>query len=479
MTKGNTPAGNTTVTQNTVNPVQQAQLPYLMGQPGHGIQGWNGASVLTGTDPYQYYPNQTLANFDPSISQGYQDLINNPNFNTSNAANNAFLNGVGGNYSVFNSPAYNGLSAIGSGAGSPLQAIQYLYGNGSNAPAYLSGPVDNLYGVGSQALSGNPAAMGQLTATANGKYLNSNPYIAAEYKAAAQPVVNAYQTATAPQTDSNFEIAGRYGSGALANAQGQNQLNLGTTLDNLSANLYGQDYANERGLQTSAAGTLGTLNNQNLNTGANAFGTSGQLELGALGQGASAFQAGGALDLGTLAQQNAALGGLQSGYQAGNTAQNQALLMEPNVLSGNLSPAQAMIQGGQGLTGLSQAQINDAMQRFYGVQQAPWQTNQEYLNAIGQPTTGSSLSTTTQPYFQNGLANILGAGVGGLGLFNGLNSATGGSLGSGLSSIFGGGGGAELSNAALASLGIGGAAGLAGDAAGGFSAAGLGLLGGL
>lgn len=448
MSKGSAPAGNTTVTQNTVNPTQQVQLPYLTGQAGANAGlgtnfGWDQAVNLAAGDPFQYYPGQTLATQNPAINAGYQGLINSGygNFGAANAGNNAFLNGVGGGYSVNNSPAFNLLTQIGNGAWNPGTEISQLDTAGNNAAA------------------GNSSAMNQLAATANGAYLGANPYLAAEYQAAAQPVINAYQTATAPQTDSNFEAAGRYGSGAQANAQSQNQLDLGTTLGNLSANLYGQDYANERGLQTNAASALGGLQNQNLSTAGGLYGAGGQLQLGQLG----------AL--------NTAGSTLQSGFQAGNTAANQALLMEPNVLSGNLEPNQAVISGGQGLTSQNQLQIQDLMNRFYGNQQAPWTTNEQYLNQIGQPTSGSANQQTTSPYFQNGLANILGAGVGGLGLFNGLNTATGGSLESGLSSALGGifGSGAGAADiAALNAASAGGTAGFLGDSFGGSL---LGLLG--
>ncbi len=97
-----------------------------------------------------------------------------------------------------------------------------------------------------------------------------------------------------------------------------------------------------------------------------------------------------------------------------------------------------MIQAGQGLTGLDQQQITDQMNRFYGQIDAPWKTNQAYLNQVGQPTTGSS--QTQQPYFQNQMANLLGTATGGLGLYNGLSGALGGG-----GSLFGGGGASGLS----------------------------------
>lgn len=100
-----------------------------------------------------------------------------------------------------------------------------------------------------------------LTATANGNYLDpsSNPWLASTFKNAAQGVTDAYQTATAPQTDSQFEMAGRYGSGAANQAQNQNQLALGRTLDTLANGIYGTNYQNERTNQLKAGAIAPSL----------------------------------------------------------------------------------------------------------------------------------------------------------------------------------------------------------------------------
>lgn len=85
------------------------------------------------------------------------------------------------------------------------------------------------------------ASMGYLTPFASGEYVNKNPYIDALYAKA--------RDAVGTGIDSRFSKAGRYGSGA-------HQGVLGTTFGNLATDIYGQNYANERANQLSAAGTL-------------------------------------------------------------------------------------------------------------------------------------------------------------------------------------------------------------------------------
>jgi hypothetical protein len=543
MSKG--PSGTTTVEQQQNNPTADAQRPYL-------TAGWDTASNLASSNPYQYYPGQTLADYNPALGAGYQGEINAaldlPGI--TNAAYGLFGDIANGAYGVNGSPAYSQLGSLTNGAApiqnTLLQNAGYLgnvgeaaagagtnYGNelaglgqnaaatgagagnyiGSLAPDALStmlGYSNALSSLGaaapgavqpsSSALMGLAGAAGanpslaSLAATANGAYLNSNPYIAGEYAAAAQPVVNAYQTATAPQTDSNFEAAGRYGSGAQANAQSQNEQNLGTTLGNLASNLYGQDYANERNLQVAAGNDLGTQYLGGVNAATNAATNSGTLALGGINAADTAYSnAGNLANQGyslagnlaatgantTLAGINSGIAGtgaaanaqnaayntqlnalteggnfenadlssmlnagstLQSGYQTGNAQQLMGLSMEPNILNSAIAPYQDQIAGAQGLTSMSQAQINDEMARFYGEQQAPWQTNSQYLTQIGQPILGTSSGSTTEPYFTNPVAGALGVGLGGLGLYNGLSSLGlfgGGSSIPGLTSILG------------------------------------------
>lgn len=111
---------------------------------------------------------------------------------------------------------------------------------------YVTGNLD----AAKAAMAANPQdnsllapATAQMNSTIAGDYLNSNPYIDRTFQMAADPVV--------ANIASQFSKAGRYGSGA-------HQGVLGTTLGNLATNIYGQNYANERAKQvTAAAGAPG------------------------------------------------------------------------------------------------------------------------------------------------------------------------------------------------------------------------------
>lgn len=97
-----------------------------------------------------------------------------------------------------------------------------------------------------------------LSFTAGGGYLNSNPWLDSMYGAAANNVTQNYRNAVAPSIASMFSAAGRYGNNAaMTNAFDTAERGLGTTLRDLGSNLYGQNYGQERALQSSAAGQLG------------------------------------------------------------------------------------------------------------------------------------------------------------------------------------------------------------------------------
>jgi hypothetical protein len=98
---------------------------------------------------------------------------------------------------------------------------------------------------------------------ANGSMMN-NPYQTGALNAANDAITRAYQTATAPQTASAFEAAGRYGSGAYGNAVSQNQQDLTRQLGNVDASMLNNMY--QQNMQNMLAGAQGL--SQNYNTAA-------------------------------------------------------------------------------------------------------------------------------------------------------------------------------------------------------------------
>lgn len=117
-------------------------------------------------------------------------------------------------------------------------------------------------GMGSGTDPGVAAAGQNNVDTLNGKYLDpsSNPWLNKTFNQGADAVTRQYMTATAPGTAGAMEQAGRYGSGAYNNQVKNNQLGLGTTLDNLATSVYGGNYQNERGNQMAATGQSAGLN---------------------------------------------------------------------------------------------------------------------------------------------------------------------------------------------------------------------------
>ncbi len=103
-----------------------------------------------------------------------------------------------------------------------------------------------------RALYGSPltgAAQNELTKTLGGDYLNNNPYVDSMYNSAAKNTVNKYNEIVNPGIDSEFSKAGRYGSGAYAQARNQSDRTAASELGDLATNIYGTNYANERKLQ--------------------------------------------------------------------------------------------------------------------------------------------------------------------------------------------------------------------------------------
>lgn len=129
------------------------------------------------------------------------------------------------------------------------------YYNG-NTVAPQSATTQAAYQQMTNQVTNNPlqgAASGQVQKTLNGDYLNGNPYLDAQFQAGTKNITNAYNDAVNGQT-ANFSGAGRYGSGMQAFMQDRANQTLGSNLNDLYANTYGQNYQMERGNQMNAVG---------------------------------------------------------------------------------------------------------------------------------------------------------------------------------------------------------------------------------
>lgn len=93
---------------------------------------------------------------------------------------------------------------------------------------------------------------GGLGATAGGAFLQGNPYQQAMVEATARPLMQQYSNQVLPGIASLYSKSGRYGSGAMANALGQATEQYGRALGDVSTNIVGNQYEQERARQQQA-----------------------------------------------------------------------------------------------------------------------------------------------------------------------------------------------------------------------------------
>lgn len=129
------------------------------------------------------------------------------------------------------------------------------FGNAAGVNNAAGGYVSNVLNGDTNA---NPASSA-FAKFANGSMMNS-PYQSAALDAANNAITRAYQTATAPQTASNFAASGRYGSGAYGQAVSQNQQDLATQLGNTDASLVNSMY--QQGMGNMLQGAQGLSQQQ-------------------------------------------------------------------------------------------------------------------------------------------------------------------------------------------------------------------------
>ena len=96
------------------------------------------------------------------------------------------------------------------------------------------------------------ASLGQIGTTAAGGFLGGSPYREALIQAATRPLVQQYSETVLPGIASGFSRAGRYGSGAMEQAQARATEAFGRSLGDVAATVSAQDYARERALQQQA-----------------------------------------------------------------------------------------------------------------------------------------------------------------------------------------------------------------------------------
>ena len=103
-----------------------------------------------------------------------------------------------------------------------------------------------------QAQSAYSQALGNIGATAGGSFLGANPYQAQMMQAATRPLEQQFSQSVLPSIASLYSKAGRYGSGAMQNALTGATESYGRALGDITSNITGQQYQQERGLQQQA-----------------------------------------------------------------------------------------------------------------------------------------------------------------------------------------------------------------------------------
>lgn len=113
-----------------------------------------------------------------------------------------------------------------------------------------------------------------LRPTAEGAYLNANPYIDATYNKAARGVTDNYNYSVMPQLSRQYGNMQAFGgNSSYGEMFDRNSKQLATGLGDLATGIYGQNYANERTNQQNAQ--FGLLSSANTSAGIRAGGASG------------------------------------------------------------------------------------------------------------------------------------------------------------------------------------------------------------
>ena len=103
-----------------------------------------------------------------------------------------------------------------------------------------------------QAQQAYQASLGQVGQTAAGGFLNANPYQQAMMEAATRPLTQQFSQSVLPGISSLYSKSGRLGSGSMERALGTATEAYGRSLGDITANIAGTQYQQERGLQQQA-----------------------------------------------------------------------------------------------------------------------------------------------------------------------------------------------------------------------------------
>lgn len=242
--------------------------------------------------PEDTYADQSQATKDALAQREATARAGTPLFGNAQNVANGVMNGSGVNTQAQNtlSNLQNGVNV---GNGSPVSGIASGIANGSQiglAPGqydqnYTNAATDqasNQNGYTNAALSGQQAqadtlstannpATSMLQRTANGDFLNSNPYLNQAITNANAPLIEQFKTQIAPGIDSKAALAGRTGSGAQAALRNDAESTLANAMAKNASDIAYQNYGQERTNQLNAQNQIGALYNSDVANQMNAL----------------------------------------------------------------------------------------------------------------------------------------------------------------------------------------------------------------
>jgi len=95
-------------------------------------------------------------------------------------------------------------------------------------------------------------SLGGISNTAAGQYLNANPYQQQMMQAATRPLEQAFSNQVLPGISSLYSKSGRLGSGSMERALSSASEGFGRSIGDITANIAGTQFQQERGLQQQA-----------------------------------------------------------------------------------------------------------------------------------------------------------------------------------------------------------------------------------
>lgn len=320
-----------------------------------------------------------------------------------------------------------------------LQAAQGVFLQGLTQQSQATPLLQNIYGqagyqqgsdVYGQAAYGGMQnqATNQLANIAGGSMLNSNPYQQQMMQAATRPLEQAYSEQVLPGISSLYSKSGRLGSGSMERALGTATEQYGRALGDVTSNLAGSQYQQERALQQQALGQYAGVSAQDIQTRL---------------AGATGLQAAQQAQLGTQLQAAQGIGTVQSTDLA---RQLQASLAAPQIYSQQYIPAQQLAQIGAQQEAVAAQPLQEAMTRYAYEQRLPYEQLSGYLSSVyGSPLGSYGTQAQQLPQSNSTVGALGGALAGGLGGY---------AIGQAFPTIgnFGGGYAAPLAGAALGGL---------------------------